>query len=1405
MKKLLFTLLAVMATLAMNAEQVSKKEALQKAQRFMPGKSFTVANSPSMTRGVESSRDEAELYILNANGGGFVIVSGDDRTEPILGYSDKGEFRLDDMPDNVRYWLDSYVEQIKSLDKGATPVIKARTRSAQPAIEPLIKTKWNQYGPYNLRCPENGTSHCLTGCVATALAQVLYYHRCPETSTVIPAYKTSTLGKYMPELPAITFKWDLMKESYSPSEKDEAAEAVAELMLYAGQACKMDYTVGSSGASLNLNGMKEYFGYSKNMYTISREDYSVALWESLIYQELEENRPVLYNGMSHDSGHEFICDGYDGKGLFHINWGWGGASDGYFVLSLANPYEKGAGGGSDSGGYDIYQRAVIGCKPASEEESDVPRLYSGISQSYHAEYSRTSTNQAFMDIKLNFPVKVAYSYIPSTTSSIELGWALCKDGQLQNVLASSIVVIDNRSTKPNYTESYYGPTTVSFGAGLEDGSYTLQHVYKLEGDNEWHFCINPAEHYIVVTIKGNDLTLRGSNSENLSFIVNDVTCLGDMGVGDEISASINLTNTCDVMQETIYVWDMQNGTRQKLGWGYGSVESGKTGTVDLTFIPTVAGTYDISITTDSEGKNVIGTFKITIYEVEEVTVDNIIFKCNTGTGNAVVKGNTYPYPWDSTVELIIPSQIVSSKSNTTYHVKKIGHRAFNDFYGFHALTIEEGIEEIGEGAFPTCLYLKTLDLPSTLKKIGNGAFSTCNYLKMVICRMAEPCRVSHDMFEVRWGSADGETQISFPTATLYVPVGSKEIYATAPVWKNFAPIYQGEPKELIVDGITYQCATGDHIAIAIKGNSTELSYKDVTIPSTIVDAASNTSYSVKVVADDSFMSIYMNSLTIESGIEEIGENAFRYCRLNKIELPATLTTIGQYAFANNSELETVVSHMETPCIISRDVFVFTKQVDEENVEQFSNATLYIPEGSRTRYEEATGWKDFSAIYQGELLEWTTDDGITYAYVTGEDFATVVKGDKEKLNYKDITILSQIELNGKIWHVKTIAAKAFYNVSIKSLVIEPGIEEIKDNAFMCCYGLYDVIIPEGVKRIGEKAFYSSSIKTLELPSTLTSIGEKAFAYNYLRSVVVHMEKPCMINENVFICDEEVDGQWIQKFTNSALYVPIGFKTVYSEAPVWSEFSPIYQGELKELTTDEGLTFSYITGESIATLVKGDINLLRNKDLIIPSQIEADGRIRYVKSIAKGAFRYAQVKSLVIEPGIEIIEDEIFWNANSSYWKNLIIPEGLTTIGESAFRYCYSLKCLELPSTLTTIKDNAFGSDNRIKRVVVHMELPCTINENMFDETVFASATLFVPIGSKEAYKNAAVWQNFSAIVILGDADGDGDVDQKDIDAIADHITGNTPPDFDENAADINGDDKVNATDIAMIVNIINNTK
>ena len=179
MKKILLTLLAFMATVAVNAEQISKQQALQKAQQFMPGKQFGEARSSARSAG---SSEEEPFYVFNADGNqGFVIVSGDDRTTEILGYSTTGTFDMEKMPDNLKWWLDSYARQIEALGNSAKPAQKANTRGAasRKAIAPLIKTQWNQYYPYNWMCPDrNGkdwrdpgfdTDHLMTD-------DQVYYH-----------------------------------------------------------------------------------------------------------------------------------------------------------------------------------------------------------------------------------------------------------------------------------------------------------------------------------------------------------------------------------------------------------------------------------------------------------------------------------------------------------------------------------------------------------------------------------------------------------------------------------------------------------------------------------------------------------------------------------------------------------------------------------------------------------------------------------------------------------------------------------------------------------------------------------------------------------------------------------------------------------------------------------------------------------------------------------------------------------------------------------------------------------------------------------------------------------------------------------------------------------------------------
>jgi surface protein len=375
--KLFILLFLAVLPLTLWAEKVTREQALKTATEFMSDKTFTVAKSSRRVPGA-SSKDEP-FYVFNASEGGFVIVSGDDRTCEILGYSPTGTLEMDRLPANLQWWLDEYARQIEGLGTTTVAVKTSLKASTASDISPLIHTQWNQYTPYNLMCPDgNGrdynesgydaSNRCITGCVATAMAQVMNYWQWPMSCPELPGYTTKTNNYAIKALPSTTFKWTLMKNNYSYGETGEAANAVAELMRYCGQAVEMDYTTTESRAGVSRKVMVETFNYGHAISVIYRDRYDLGTWETIIYKELAEGRPVLYSGQSENSGHEFIVDGYASDGLFHINWGWGGHQDNYFVLSVADPSKPGTAGASSSGGYKNRQSAMIGIKPFREGE-----------------------------------------------------------------------------------------------------------------------------------------------------------------------------------------------------------------------------------------------------------------------------------------------------------------------------------------------------------------------------------------------------------------------------------------------------------------------------------------------------------------------------------------------------------------------------------------------------------------------------------------------------------------------------------------------------------------------------------------------------------------------------------------------------------------------------------------------------------------------------------------------------------------------------------------------------------------------------------------------------------------------------------------------------------------------------
>lgn len=324
-----FLLFALSFVVFLNVKAESAiKQAMRMAQQFMQEKNIEIYFPEP------DSLAPAPYYIFNAKDNrGFVIVSGLASSESILAYSDKGNLRLDNLPDNLRWWLDCYEKmyQIQSTHSLKAP----EEQKERHTVSPLIKTKWGQRYPYNTLCPYIDNQQCITGCVATAMAQLMNYYNYPKSSKATYPYRTVTAKIQMGGLPAVDFNWDAMLDVYDNASSEESRVAVSTLMFYCGCAINMDYGVESSGADVTpvCDAMPYFFDYDESSKKIYRKDYHAEDWEQLIYESIEKGMPVFYSGDNgqENGGHAFLCDGYD-RGFFHVNWGWDGLYNGFFKL-----------------------------------------------------------------------------------------------------------------------------------------------------------------------------------------------------------------------------------------------------------------------------------------------------------------------------------------------------------------------------------------------------------------------------------------------------------------------------------------------------------------------------------------------------------------------------------------------------------------------------------------------------------------------------------------------------------------------------------------------------------------------------------------------------------------------------------------------------------------------------------------------------------------------------------------------------------------------------------------------------------------------------------------------------------------------------------------------------------------
>ena len=443
--------------------------------------------SPSMnvqwqrvaSKGSTSTAGNEALYVFNRAGGrGFVIVAGDDAAEPILGYSTEGSFSYENMPDNLRQWIALNELYVKAC-VGRQGTVR-QVSQGTPIVAPLLgDILWGQGTPYNNMCPTyDGGTHYYVGCVATAATQIMRYYSYPEhgvgskTITVNGQSVTANFG-------STTYDWDNMLPTYDDVDYTTAqANAVATLAAHFGVAVNMEYQPAGSGAhSMEVpNALREYFSYDQAVTMRKRDYYSSTEWLQLIKSELNAGRPVYYAASSDvgSSGHAFVCDGYDSENFVHINWGWYGTSNGYFLVSHLDPDDLGIGGGT--GGYNVDQEIITDIQPPAASGTTYERpLYNSLSM-------RLITQSAN-----DFNVMITVENFDTKPFTGDLGVALVRDGEILKVLKTeqrNIAGFSNGHTGLLAMASIYDiPKQV--GTDVPDGDATVWMAFREDSQSPW--------------------------------------------------------------------------------------------------------------------------------------------------------------------------------------------------------------------------------------------------------------------------------------------------------------------------------------------------------------------------------------------------------------------------------------------------------------------------------------------------------------------------------------------------------------------------------------------------------------------------------------------------------------------------------------------------------------------------------------------------------------------------------------------------------------------------------------------------------------------------------------------------------------------------------------------------------
>lgn len=888
------------------ANPISREQALQNARDFFAAKGKTLPERSFRHAPVKNGvlTVEANYFVFNVGDDqGFVIAAGDDCVPAILGYADRGTFVGDSLPANVKWWLDGYSDAIGRLQaSGQQAPRRAPTHAAIPV---LLTCQWDQDYPYNMYCPQffDTGETCVTGCVATAMAQIMYYHRVRSVRSVqadIPGYTCATdwenYGKMTVQgIPKNSpIDWNDMTDTYDNASTDAAKRAVANLMKYCGVSVEMNYSPSASGAVSQdvATALKNYFGYDAGTHYEWRSSYSDDAWDELIYNELANGRPVLYNGQGSEGGHAFVCDGYDGDGYYHFNWGWGGYCDGNFLLSDLTP--PGFGIGSNGGGFNDKQGAIIGAKPDGNLSPDDSPMYFSDAAVKAVCVSQWDTNR---DGELSYQEAKAVTAIGSEFKG---STAITSFEELRYF----------KNLKSIGTEAFAGCTQLTsivipeqvgeVGASLFAGCAALEKV-EVVSENTAFDSRNGCN---AIVRKADNCLVAGCKT---TVIPVDVVALGE-------GAFMQLPLTAVMIPSSVSVYG------NKVFYGCNDIE-----TVMVGAKTPAALTADV-FTCTSRATLIVPTGSLAAYEKANVW-KNFLKRIE-------ISSSTLPIQFaDSQVkELCVANWDQDGDKELSYAeaaaVTDLGEVFKNNtnIQSFDELQYFTGLTAIGDSAFYYCSRLTSVVLPETVTAIGASAFQYCFYLSSI--RLSENLEnIASDAF---WNCVR--------LTSIRIPAKVSSIGDTVFGYCTQLTDVSVDPANTVFDS-----REGCNAIVETSTNTLYQAFVSTRIPSTVTTIGR---FAYSYVAG-------LTELRIPSNVTALaGVSVFSCGDLRSVVLPAELTTIGHQSFDYCDSLKTVKVGMTVPPAITQRTF-----------NSRTYATLYVPTGCREAYLAADYWKEFKQIVE----------------------------------------------------------------------------------------------------------------------------------------------------------------------------------------------------------------------------------------------------------------------------------------------------------------------------------------------------------------------------------------------------------------------------------------------------------